>query len=440
MPTDTKAFVWKGEHKFQIIGTDHHEDTIKILANVRNSESLVRLILPTLAITYADMKFTNAIGGVQENYPASGKYGKKYFDPPVVIKDEKEIEKYTWIRGARKVTIGPETTEIEWYIFKDLIVPRLRIDRKKALEAVVSCSPVSIDVRNPLRINVLQFADGRHIGGVRIEKRHPDWKPQEQDKKYDLTVRVSDSRTLQSLKERPVNFFRWSDKESTPYGVGGFKKIEQKYTDGNGSIRYPDRISDVLEAITVNIAGRASVARCFRALPGQVVRHEIRSWPLEKEMRDFVWTGVDTLDGIAVLTGVSAAEVLKTNGLSDAASLKPGMKIHLPCYAASCQMEPGDTFEGLVKAFVYRDTDELANLNKLKNLAEWDGKKDILLTGWNFMYARHGDTLERIDKLFGLPAGCSRTLGRVHHPDPRIPFESEIVAVPTEEFVKKHFA
>ncbi len=438
MPKNETAFVWKGEHTFQIIGTQHHEDTIKIVADSHQKEARVSLILPTLSITYADMAFTNAIGGVQEDYPYSQKYGKKFFDPPVVISGEKEIENYTWIRGANKVTIGPEQTEIEWYLFKKLVIPRLRIDRKKPAEAMIRCKSISIDVDTPLKIDVLQFADGRHIGGVRVEKRHPDWKPKEPEKRYDLTIHVSDSRTLQPMAERVVNFFRWDEKTSTPYGAGGFVKAEQKYTDGNGTVHDPARTSNILEAITVGIMGRASVAKCFRALPGQIVRHEIRTWALEKTKRDYTWASKDTLDSIAGLTGIKGAEILKTNGLGDSGSVKAGSKISLPCYAASYQMERGDSFEWLIRAFAYENSEELSRVNNLITLAEWDGKENIRLPGWHFFYARKGDSLKLIDSLFNLPPGSSRTLGRVHHPHAPIPFESEIIAVPTEEFVKKH--
>jgi hypothetical protein len=384
------------------------------------------------------MAFTNAIGGVQENYPDSEKYGKKFFDPPVIINGEQDIETYTWIRGADKVTIGSERTEIEWYAFKKLTIPRLRIDRKKPIEATIQSDPISIDVDTPLKIDVIQFADGRNIGGVRVEKRHPEWRPKKQESRYDLTVHVTDSKTLQPLAEKVVNFFRWSDKGSTPYEVGRLSKTEQRYTDGNGTIHDPARLSDTIEAITAGIPGRASVSRCFRALPGQFVRHEIMSWTLEKDTRDYIWTSGDTLDTIAGLTGIKQAEILKTNGLSDSGSLKTGMKIRLPCYAASYQMERGDTFEWLIKAFAYLNIEELSRLNQLKNLAEWDGQKSIQLPGWHFFYARKSDTLKQIDTMFNLQAGSSRTLGRVHHPDPRLPFESEIVAVPTEEFTKTH--
>ena len=112
------------------------------------------------------------------------------------------------------------------------------------------------------------------------------------------------------------------------------------------------------------------------------------------------------------------------------------MRISLPCYAATYRMEPGDTFEWLAEAFAYSGVEELARLNGLDDPSQLDGGVDISLPGWHFFYARPGDALERIDEMFGLPPGWSRTVGRVHHPDPRLPYESETIAMPTEGFVK----
>ncbi len=63
---------------------------------------------------------------------------------------------------------------------------------------------------------------------------------------------------------------------------------------------------------------------------------------------------------------------------------------------------------------------------------------DIILPGWHFFYARGGESLEEFDAMFGLPSGCSRTVGRVHHPDARLPLACETVAVPTLGFVKQY--
>ena len=105
---------WKGKQAFYIVGTKHDDDTIRI-AGTGMKQVLLCLILPTLCITYADMKFANSIGGIQEDYPDSKVYGPKYFQPEVVLSGEREIEKFTWIRHAEKVTIGPRETKVEWW-------------------------------------------------------------------------------------------------------------------------------------------------------------------------------------------------------------------------------------------------------------------------------------------------------------------------------------
>ena len=94
-PQDSNPIVWHGQQEFWLAGTDHHEDTLRIESNYSQAqaEHTLRLTLPTLCITYANMQFTNAIGGKQENYPSSSKYGPIFFDPPVVITDTEEVEK-----------------------------------------------------------------------------------------------------------------------------------------------------------------------------------------------------------------------------------------------------------------------------------------------------------------------------------------------------------
>ena len=59
--------------------------------------------------------------------------------------------------------------------------------------------PIAVD--RPLRIDVAQLADGRPIGGLRIEKRHPQWQPEPRPASYDLSVRVSDGDALRPMSE-----------------------------------------------------------------------------------------------------------------------------------------------------------------------------------------------------------------------------------------------
>jgi|LGVE01.1.fsa_nt_gb hypothetical protein len=101
-------------------------------------------------------------------------------------------------------------------------------------------------------------------------------------------------------------------------------------------------------------------------------------------------------------------------------------------------MEPGDTPEWLAKAFAYPGMEELAKLNGLIDPSKLHSGMKIWLPGWYFFYARRGDTLEHIDELFGLPKGSSRTVGKVHHPDPSRFHECETIAVPSKMFVKTY--
>jgi hypothetical protein len=114
------------------------------------------------------------------------------------------------------------------------------------------------------------------------------------------------------------------------------------------------------------------------------------------------------------------------------------MQITLPCWAATYRLEGTDTAEWLAHAFSYTDPDELCRANQVRDPSELYEAREIALPGWHFFYARPGDLLERIDAMFGLPAGCSRAVGRVHHPDARLPYAGETVAVPTREFAKTH--
>ena len=87
-----KPVTWKGSQAFRLTASGLHEDTLRIVPNYRGQEMLLQLRLPTLCITYADMRFQNAVGGEQENYPASRAYGPAHFDPPVEITGEADIE------------------------------------------------------------------------------------------------------------------------------------------------------------------------------------------------------------------------------------------------------------------------------------------------------------------------------------------------------------
>ena len=433
-----QSFIWNGQHEFWIHGTDLHEDTLWIENNYRNQgiEPPLRLTLPTLCITYADMQFANAVGGRQANYPASKSYGAAYFDPPVEINGKDEVEKFTWIRGAHFVSIGPRVTHIEWYVTESLVVPRLRMGTAGPVTAELAVSNMPIDVNKPLQIEVSQYADGRATGGLRIEKRHPNWVPVPEADLYDLSVHVIDGTTQEPMPEVILNVLRWDSGLTTPHGTGGMKLMEQRYTDSDGAVYSSLRPSGELEALNLQLPGWRALARCFRALPGQEVNLYLRAWPLKKDIVRYTWSANDSLGDMASLTGYAPKDILDANGLNDATALNAGVRIDLPCYAATYRIEQGDSFEWLADAFGYLGVEELAKLNGVGNPSYLDAGRDVQLPGWHFLYARPGDSLERIDEMFGLPLGSSRLVGRVHHPDARLPYASETIAIPTTDFLR----
>ena len=113
-------------------------------------------------------------------------------------------------------------------------------------------------------------------------------------------------------------------------------------------------------------------------------------------------------------------------------------QIILPCYKATYRREHRESLEWLAQAFAYSNVNELANLNGIPDKSTLEKFANINLPGWNYFYAREGDSLEKIDKMFKLSVGWTRTVGRVYHPDPRLPYESETIVVPTQEFVSNH--
>ena len=427
MPT---TYTWGGSHTFRLNGAAVHEDTLRIRSHDRKQERMFKLVLPTLCITYAEMKFQNKIGGEQKNYPDSQSYGPLYFDPPVVINGESEIERFTYIRGAKKVTIGPRETIVEFPSWKELVIPRLRIDKKKPLDGFVHIPNTPIVVSEPLRIDVRQFADGRHIGGIRIEKRHPDWKPPQIAQTYEGWIHVLDGLSGKPLPKMRVDILHWDGKVKTPYGMGGFRLDESRFTDEAGTITFKERPSGELEAFVVRAAGRRSVARCLRPLPGQRLRLHLRSWPLLRDLRPYLWQSQDSLEAMVNLCGCSPAEFLEVNHLARGDRIEPGSRVILPCWAAIYRLEPWDTLDGLAKSFRFKTVEALAEANRADPQKMASVAMDIKLPGWHFVYAREGDTLDSLDKLFQLPKGSVITVGRCYHAWDRLPFVGEVIAVP----------
>lgn len=427
-------FIWAGSEKFYVGGTARHDNTLYIESTPGPGEQLLWLKLPTLAITYADLEFANAVGGMQRNYPASQAYGAQFFDPPKVLHGEAEIEKFTWIRGALTVEIGPELTIITWYRGKTLVIPRLRIDPDARVEAVLGGN-VPVEVKQPLEIQVAQLAEGRPIGGISIVGRHPAWTPPPEPTEYDLWIEVVDGNTLEPVSEARLNLLRWDPQMMTPRGVGGFQTVDQCFANGEGVCHVPHRPVGQLEAVTLAYPGYRAVAKSFRALPGQPLRLRFFAWRLREDVVRYTWQTGDTLEQLAALSGHTPDAILRRNRLRNASLLVPGVQISLPCFEAAYCLEEGDTLDWLAQAFDYPDIGRLAAMNGVGQFDRPDPGLRVQLPGWHFFYARADDWLDRLDRIFGVPIGASRTVGRAYHPDPRLPFDAETIAIPAKSFL-----
>jgi hypothetical protein len=394
----TTPILWKGEQAFRVVGTSLHEDTLRVRSNYNKREDVFRLRLPTLCITYADMKFINAIGGHQLNWPDSAVYGPQYFDPPIDIVGLAEVQRLTWIRGAHRVVIGAQETVVEWHAFREVVIPRLHIGEKEPVEALLQVDNAVIDLEPQLLIDISQHADGRSIGGVQVVKRHPEWRePPQERADYRLWIRVVDFASQQPLSKSKLALFRWKGK--TP-GVGGaqgtFALAEEVWTDATGSVVREPRPADVLEAATLAIPGWLTTAKVWCAQANEPVSLLMTALRLK-----------------ATKYPVSV----------------PGTERKI--FAAVYQLR-GETLESLASTFRYRDVAELTALNKVDVL---DPGAPIQLPGWYFLHAQAGDTLDSIAAAFKLQRGWPRTTGRHYRPDPALIIEHEIVAVPGPKFV-----
>jgi LysM repeat protein len=338
------------------------------------------------------MKFINDIGGKQLRWPDSEVYGPRYFDPPVVINGLAEVERLTWIRGADRVTIGPKETVVEWRAFRGLVIPRLRVSEIKPIEAVLQVENAVVEVDPPLVIDVAQLADGRPIGGVRVVKRHPEWKePHDKRPHYRLWLRVVDFDTGQPLKETKVALFRWKNA-----GRGEFVLLEEAPTDGTGSVVRDPRAPDVLEAATLAMDGWRATAKVWRAQPNEPVSLLMTAAKLK-----------------------SAKYPAQVPGSSR------------PIYGAVYTLDAGDTLEWVARTFRYKDVQELADMNRVP--VEQLGSR-MPLPGWYFVHAQAGETLDSVAAAFKLKPGWPRTVGRHHRPHPSVAIAHEIVAIPAPDF------
>ena len=332
MSSSSMPIKWEGKQAFYISGTEHDEDTIRIVAMTAqgDKERFLTLVLPTLCITYADMEFANDIGGVQEDYPDSHVYGPRYFDPPVVLHGEAEIRKFTWIRGADEVEIGPRETLIKWPCWRTLVIPRLRIKAKEKVKTLLSVPEVTVTMPQPFTAAIKQYADGRHVGGVRLTKRHPDWKPQPVPQEYDLWVRVIDGTSRSAIPKAKVNLFTWDTE--TNLGKGGFVLEASWYTDEMGIVDVSGLPCSDKKLVTIESEPWQPRTWRFRPLPGQSVRRTFKLWKSKQIKSSYKWRARDTLKSIAALSGAPQTTILRMNRLRSVRKIIPFRAIKIPCF------------------------------------------------------------------------------------------------------------
>ncbi len=423
---------WKGKHVFFIAGTDHDDDTIRIPAGHRKDEIQYKLFLPTLCLTYADMKFANDIGGVQLEYPDSKIYGPKYFDPAVELTGEKEIEKFTWIRGAERVIIGPKETIIEWWGWHDLVIPKLRIRAKEKVRTLLRLSEVRIAINETFVATVRQYADGRHVGGIQVMKRHPDWSPDPEFENYDLFIRVIDGKTRRAIPEVRIKIFTCENEKE------GFIHEATYYTNKMGVVDVMNLPCSDKKLITVFQSPYLTQTWRFRPLAGQQVKKFFRLWKSQEMEVSYVWRLQNSLKSISEMSASSKVELLRMNKLRSEKELIPGKEIKLSCFEGVYHVIAGESIMDISKYFCYTNVAELAGANDLSIPIKLYPDQEIRLPGWLFFSAQHNELFEKIDEQFCLPSGWSRPAQRTLHDDSTRAYENEIIAVPTKEFIKEH--
>ena len=334
----SEPITWKGRQAFYIVGTGHNDDTIMITGDRHEIEDCLSLVLPTLCITYADQKFANGVGGTQKDYPDSVVYGSQFFDPPVVISGDANIRKFTWIRGAEQVTIGPRDVIVEWRGWHTLIIPKLRIKHKEKVKAVISVPEVAITVSQPFMAKVMQYSDGRHIGGVQLVKRHPNWKPESHPDEYDLWIRVIDGHTRRAIPEAKVSLYTW--RESTSPDKGEFVLESHWYTNHMGIVEASPLPCSRKKLIIIDSMPWLTQTWRFRPLQGQKVRRTLKLWQNKTEKIAYQWKKDDTIDSVASLAGTHSKVILDMNRRIDVgAQIKTRQIIEIPCYEAVYRVE-----------------------------------------------------------------------------------------------------
>jgi len=427
---------WQGKQAFYVAGTGLNDDTIRIEGSHRELKERLSLVLPTLCITYADLRFANAVGGVQADYPDSAGYGPLYFDPPVVINGEEEIRKHTWIRGADQVTIGPKETVIKWWGWRTLVIPKLRIKSKKKAKAVISVPEVVITVSQPFSLKTMQYTDGRHVGGVQLVKRHPDWKPEPVGNDYGLWVRVTDGYTKGGIPEAKVSLYTW--KAGVSAGKGEFVPESYWFTNGMGIVEASGLPCSSKKLVLVDCKPWLPQVWRFRPIGGQKVRLNFKLWQNKRGVCRYEWKMGDTLDDVASLAGTDPKAILDMNKLHSEKDLKPGQLIDIPCFEAVYRFEDRDTLKRISELFCYDSVEKLAEANKLAKPYKLYKEQAVLLPSWLFFIAPPGSLFEELDKRFKLPGGWTRPAQRRLHDNPAKAYDNEVIAVPTKEFAEKH--
>ena len=321
---------------------------------------------------------------------------------------------------------------IEWHSRRTLVIPGLRIKAKEKVKAVISVPEVRINVSQPFIVKIMQYADGRHVGGVQLIKRHPDWKPEPIPQKYNLWIRVLNGHSLRAIPEAQVKIFTWDNKK------GGFVPEADWHTDEMGIVEVSGLpCSDKKLLIIEHSLWQTKIWR-FRPLPGQKVKQTFKLWQSKQILSPYQWRAQDTLKAIATLTGSQQATILKMNSLRSASELKPAKTIEIPCFEPVYHVEARDTLEHLVEYFCYNKVEELVAANDLSKPYQLYQDQELSLPGWRFFQAGPVELFEKLDEQFGIPRGWSRPAQRTLHDDPTHAYEHEVVAVPTQEFVRDH--
>jgi hypothetical protein len=392
---------WKGNQAVYVVGTDHEDNTLRVQPDQRHKEVKLKLILPTLCVTYADMKFANAVGGVQRNFPDSQPYGVLFFDPPVVINGPENIEKFTYIRGADRVSIGPKETVIEWWSWRELIIPKLRIMNKEKVKVLLSVPQIQIAVAEPFSVRLKQYADGRHVGGVEVIKTHPDWKPPPESEKYDLWVRTIDGHSRRAIPEAKVTLYTWKDHQNG----AGFVREASWYTNDMGLAGAPNLQCSERKLVIIERDPWLPQTWRFRPMSGQVIRQTFKLWKSKVVAQP-------------KLMGEKKAEIV--------------------AFEAVYHAEKRDTLKRLAEYFCYNDLKELAVANGLPKSFSVYPDQELRLPGWFFVNARAGDLFEELDKQFNIPNGWTRPAQRTLHDNPTKAYDGEVIAFPAKEFADSH--